>query len=567
MTREKKAGNQAVADLAAEYWDFHLESHPTRATLLGDHRYDHLLEEISEESSHDQVEALSSILRRTREIDPTGLDHQDRLTREILISEAEDQITLEETRVLVAPVDQFGVHSLLLIAAGQVQLSTPEQAEAILERYSQVPRLLDQLLSWHRLEAGTGRSAVAANLVRVIAQLDAYLATPVESDPFAATPPPPDWSGSLAWKEALGRLARDAIRPAYARYREGLVEHVKPMLRPDDRPGLCHVPDGDGIYRRLMKVFTSTPLDPADLHRIGYRHATETLPADYVRLGRRALGVDSFEGVISRLRSGEGLRFGSAEEIVAKAREVVTRSWAAAPAWFGLRPESPCRVEEIPEALAPNLPPAYYYPPATDGSRPGTYFVNTHQPESKNRYEAEAVGFHEAIPGHHFQLALSSELQGLPEFRRHALMTAYVEGWGLYTELLADEMGLYSSEIDRLGMLSADSWRAGRLVVDTGIHSLGWTRSQAVEFLERWSAVGSQTISQEVDRYIGMPGQALAYKVGQREILRLRELARTRLGERFDIRDFHDVVLGSGPVTLPMLAELVEDWIGRVASE
>jgi uncharacterized protein (DUF885 family) len=264
---------------------------------------------------------------------------------------------------------------------------------------------------------------------------------------------------------------------------------------------------------------------------------------------------------LERLRNDPSLRYQTSSEIVNDAQSHVALSWAAAPDWFNLRPTTNCAVREVPTAIAKDVPPAYYFPPAADGSRPGTYFVNTHDAPGRARYSGEVMAYHEANPGHHFQLTLAAELTDIPEFRKHALTFAFVEGWGLYAERLADEMGLYSSDLARLGMVSADAWRACRLVVDTGLHAMGWTRQQAVDYLRAWSAIDEPSIQVEVDRYIGMPGQALAYKVGQREIFRLREKAESQLGDRFELKAFHDVCLASGNVTLPILAELVESWL------
>jgi uncharacterized protein (DUF885 family) len=237
------------------------------------------------------------------------------------------------------------------------------------------------------------------------------------------------------------------------------------------------------------------------------------------------------------------------------------------PEWFGRLPQSDCAIEPVPPFLAPDSPSAYYFPPAADGSRGGTYYVNTDGPERKARYETASVAFHEAIPGHHLQLAIATELTELPRFRRFSLgNTAYVEGWGLYAERLAEEMGLYRNDLERIGMLAADSMRACRLVVDTGLHALGWSRARAIDFMAAHTPISIEEVTVEVDRYIGMPAQALAYKLGQREIFRLRQEARSRLNGRFDIKGFHDAVLGSGAVRLPVLAELVDGWAGSNSS-
>jgi len=229
--------------------------------------------------------------------------------------------------------------------------------------------------------------------------------------------------------------------------------------------------------------------------------------------------------------------------------------------WFGRVPAAACVVVPIPSHSEVHQTIAYYSWPAMDGSRPGRYYINLYAPETRPRYEAEALAFHEAVPGHHLQIAVAQELPGLPAFQRMLGSTAFAEGWGLYTERLSDEMGLYSSGMDRFGILSFDAWRAGRLVVDTGMHAMGWTRREAIDFLKRHSALGENNIANEVDRYIVWPGQALAYKVGQLEIVRLRRLAEASLGPRFDIKAFHDTVLGSGAVSLPVLRGLVDDWL------
>jgi uncharacterized protein (DUF885 family) len=265
--------------------------------------------------------------------------------------------------------------------------------------------------------------------------------------------------------------------------------------------------------------------------------------------------------IFRRLLDDTGLRYRDADEIMAHATECLEVARAAMGDWFGILPEAACVLKPVPEYLAADSPAAYYSPPAPDGSRPGEYFVNLHEPTKRGRAETASIAYHEAIPGHHLQLAIATERTDLPAFRRLSWgHTAFVEGWALYTERLADEMGLYRSDLDRLGMLASDSWRACRLVVDTGLHAMGWTRQQAIDFLNAHAPVSRDDIVVEVDRYIGMPGQALAYKVGQREILRLREEARTALGPAFDIRAFHDAVLGGATVSLGVLRDRVRAW-------
>lgn len=319
--------------------------------------------------------------------------------------------------------------------------------------------------------------------------------------------------------------------------------------------------NGEAIYRHMIHKYTQLDRSPQEIHQLGLEWATERLPAEWSAVGKRALGLDNIGELFERLQTDPVFRFTSEEEMLDHARATIDRAWGAVDQWFGARPDTPCQVVPVPESIAPAMPPAYYMQPPPDRSREGTYFLNTYKPEERDRFQFEATHFHEAIPGHHFDRSLATELEGIPMFRRFSHVYAHTEGWGLYAERLADEMGLYSSDVDRLGMLAADAWRSGRLVVDTGLHAMGWSREKAIDWLLEWTPIGRLTVEQEVDRYIGMPGQALSYKMGQLEILRLREESESRLGEGFDIKGFHDVLLTGGAMTLPLLGEVVEDWV------
>lgn len=547
--------------LARRYWNRRLEADPLVATALGDHRFDHLLPDLSEEG-HTQLHSdLECLLDEVLRLDPWQLRGQDLLTWGMLGHELRTRLTFLDVPVVHYPVDQMlGPHAQLLRLLPQGTPQTPEHAAALTQRVRGIPAFLAQATDWHRRQISSGLPPAAVNVRRALAQLDAYLATPLEADPLAALPAPPDWEGETAWREQLREVVRSQVRPAFGRYREMVEEEVLPVARPDDRPGICWLPQGEEVYGRLAEAFITLPVDPAQVHRIGVEAATE-LAEELTRLGEDLWGSGERGEVLDRLRDDPQLRYRSAEEMLTEAEGAIRRAWEASPSWFGRLPSQPPAVREVPSELAPNLPPAYYLAPADDGSRPGIYFLNTYRADESRRFEAEAFAFHEAVPGHHFQITLAAELEELPDFRRHAIVFAYSEGWGLYAERLADEMGLYGSELGRMGMVTADSWRAGRLVVDTGMHHHGWSRQQAVEFLSEWTAVAPSTISQEVDRYIGWPGQALSYKMGQRELFRLREAARDRLGSRFDMAGFHDTVLTSGAVTLAQLGELVEAWV------
>jgi uncharacterized protein (DUF885 family) len=307
-------------------------------------------------------------------------------------------------------------------------------------------------------------------------------------------------------------------------------------------------------------MHTTPAHTPEEVHRTGLE-AVARLAEEYAELGGRALGSTDPVEVMRRLRDEPGLRCSSAGEMLDEARRAVARAEEAAPRWFGQVPQERCRVEAVPAAEAARAPGAYYEAAALDGSRPGTYRQNTADPAGQPRCTLQATAFHEAVPGHHFQISLAQGMADAPLLRRLFEFTGYVEGWALYCERLAEEMGLYTDDLARLGMLTVDSMRAARLVVDTGMHALGWSRGQAVGYLRANTPMQLSLIEVEIDRYIADPGQALAYLVGRLEIQRVRAAAEQRLGARFDIRTFHDVVLGAGSLPLPTLADRVEDWV------
>lgn len=552
--------------LATELWDFSLENSPSSATLLGDHRFDHLIEDHSEAAEQRRRAALVGFVERAEAIDPSELSRAEWVTRAMLLARCRQVIDTIDSEIAEMRSDQLvGPHASLLRTSAQWAFPEPEHARAAIERLRALPTALEQALGRFRAAVRKGRPPARINVERSISLLDGYLASPLDSDIFASLRGPEGWDGEGDWRALLHETVRQTIRPAFQRYRDGFEAELLPVARPDEKSGLVWVEGGEAIYANAITEHTTLELDATQIHEIGLEEIAVKLAAQYAALGDQAFGTADVGTVLETLRSDPDLRFSSPEEIMEMAREILARAKATMGDWFGVLPKADCIIAPVPDFIAGDMPAAYYLAPAPDGSRPGTYFVNLANPGDKMRYQAEAIGFHEAIPGHHLQLAIAGELEHIPMFQRHMGTTAYAEGWGLYAERLADEQGLYSDVLQQLGMLSTDSWRAGRLVVDTGIHAKGWSRQQAIEFLHDNSAVTPQEVEVEVDRYIGWPGQALAYKLGQREIFRLRDHAAEALGDRFDIKGFHDTVLTSGPVTLPILAALVDDWVGAGA--
>lgn len=544
--------------LADRFWKSILAHSPTYATVLGVHDHDDRLPPLDDNALGEFVTELNSISEEAKAISPSSVSTLQNITRELLIYSCETRIRDVELRYMVAPVDPFlGPHVRLLNDTRQNTIAEVAQADTLLRRYERIPDFMVEALDLQRRNAEGGLTPAMASVARVFSQLDGYLSSSLDDDPFLAL----NVSDDGSWREKAQKLVTQKIRPAFESYRAGVEQHIAQLARPDDKCGLMWVEGGEEIYASLIYKYTQLDLSAQEIHDIGQEWATEINAAEWVEIGDRAFGLSTMEDVFERLHNDPELRFESEEEMLTHARGALERAWAAVDDWFGSRPATPCDVTPVPASVAPALPPAYYMAPPVDGSRPGKYFLNTYRPEERDRFEYESIHFHEGIPGHHFDRSLAAELNGIPTFRRYAMVYAHTEGWGLYSERLADEMGLYSSEIDRLGMVSADAWRAGRLVTDTGMHALGWSRQQAIDFLQKWTPIGPLTVEQEIDRYIGMAGQALSYKMGQLEIMRLRRKAEETMGANFDIKGFHDTMLVNGAMPLPLLEVAVADWM------
>jgi len=480
-----------------------------------------------------------------------------------LIALAQDGVDERSTGFetwLLDPLEGPQVSLLSLPAWHTVR--TRDEAEAFLGRVEAMGPYLAQYVT--NLERGhaAGLSSSIDAVRKVEQQLGELLGKPsagwaLVSEPVAGLPDAFDDAARRRLRDDLEVSVERAVRPGFERLAAFVRDVARPQARPADRPGLCALPGGLPIYDRTIRTHTSLPLSAQAIHDTGLAEVAR-INDETRTLGARALGAKDLATTQVRLRNDPALHFTTREEVEARAVEALRRAEAAVPKVFGRLPKTPCVVRRIEAHEEKFSTIAYYRQPAADGSRPGTYFINTYAPETRPRYEAEALAFHEAVPGHHTQIAIAQELTGIPEFRKHTGPTAYVEGWALYTERLCDEMGLYTSDLDRIGMLSFDSWRACRLVVDTGLHAMGWSRMQAIEYMLANSSLAANNIENEVDRYITWPGQATAYKTGQLEILRLRAATQARLGRAFDLKAFHDAVLGSGAVGLTTLADIVE---------
>ena len=549
--------NAELRALAEAYWQDELAASPIQALMLGIHDYDEEMDDASREAEDARIASLRGYAAKAAAFDPDTLSADDKVTRDVMIFEAGTRADVLEMREAELEVNHaVGLQAMLPVLFPQLPIDEPAHAEAMLVKYPKFGTLFDQMTDRLRSGVANGRTPMASTVEKVVEQLDAILATAPEESAFLTTRSPRAYSEeqAAAWRSELTRIVAESVYPAIKRSRDYIADHVLPASRSDDVPGICHLDGGDQWYRRAIKRHTSVDMTADEIHEVGLEQIRK-LDEEYKELGAEVLGTTDLKEIYARLRDDPELHFETGEDVRAASEKALAKAKATMGDWFGRLPQADCFVQETPSG-----PTAFYFPPATDGSRPGTFFVNTSDPTSWGRYEIEALAYHEGIPGHHLQLAISGELTDVPEFRKHATVTAYAEGWGLYTERLADEMGMYSGPLERMGMLSADSMRAGRLVVDTGLHAKGWTRQQAIDFMANNSPLHLGTIEPEVDQYIGMPGQALAYMIGRLEIVRMRQEAEEAMGDRFDIKGFHDTVLCSGLVPLGTLDRMVKEW-------
>ncbi|AXB48549.1 hypothetical protein A4R43_16410 [Amycolatopsis albispora] len=548
----------AVGQLADEFVELHFEHQPMLPLLLGLGIPERQLPDFSAEAQEGYRTRYLELGRRAEEA--TAETAEEETTRRTLAALARSEAARIEARVTDFSVSdmQVGPAQHLLLFLPVPSVADEAGARAHLDRLRAVPEYLSAAITRHRAGFADGLRAPEFLVDAGIASVERYLNAP-DDDPLRLTP----GVELPGYAEEQDRLLADVVRPALAGYRDFLAAELKPGARGADQPGICWQPDGKERYAALAKVYTTTERTPEELHATGLEMIA-SLAEEYRELGARVFGTEDLPEIFRRLREDPKLRWRDGEELLDAARAAIRRAEAVAPQWFGRIPEQVCEVTSIPESEAEGGTIAYYIQPPLDGSRPGVYYANTYRAEERPRHTSEAIAFHEAVPGHHFQLCTALDLDHLPLVRRIMSVDSYLEGWGLYTERLADEMGLYSDDIARFGMLTQDSMRAGRLVVDTGMHALGWSRQQAVDFLVEHTPMARLEIELEIDRYAGCPGQALAYMVGRLEIQRLRADAERELGERFDIRAFHDVVLGAGIVPLPVLEHVVRTWVASV---
>lgn len=545
-----------IGQLSGEFFDALMEAQPTWAHMLGDYRFAASFEDATREGEDHDIASLRDFAARADALDPSGMDEQQRITRAVLAATARTEADRLESRLVELGADPiFGVQVEMPIVLGMLNVPTADVADEMVTKFAGIAAHYEQLAERQREGVAHGRVSAEFAVRETIRQLDEALGVDPAEDAVVAAPGAPEGFGAdeeRAWRARLAEVVAERIRPAMTTYRDVLRDEVLPHARPDDRCGLSWLDDGEDAYARSLRYFTTTTRTARDIHETGLRQL-ESLAEEYRTLGPEVVGSDDLAAIFEAMRTDPALHFETGEQLVRASEKALAKAQAAMADWFEVLPKAPCAVQGTTHGAK-----AFYFPPAADGSRGGTFFINTEEPEGWGTFELEAMAYHEGIPGHHLQLAIASELpDSVPAFRKHVHNSAYAEGWGLYSERLSDEMGLYTTAVDRIGMLAADSMRACRLVVDTGIHALGWSREQAVRFMVENSPLTESVVRPEIDRYIVAPGQATSYMIGRLEIQRMRREAEQRQGADFAVKRFHSAVLDSGSLPLDVLDQVV----------
>ncbi len=553
-----------LLSLFDEEWQYELRSNPEWATTLGDSRYNNRLSDASPEFSHSDIEQRGKFLARFQAIDPAGFSRQDALSRELMIRQLQQQIEGAQFKPWEMPVNQMGgLHLELPDLVALTPFKTTADYDNYLARLHQIPHAFDQVTANMRQGLRDGLMPPRYLLEKVAAEADDIAGKTGTSSPFAKPvaefPSGIPASEQKRLKDAVLTSIKDQVIPAYQRFAAYVRNEYAPHGRID--PGIWSLPDGAARYRFAIRRITTTDMTPEAIHALGLKQIDE-IEAEMLADAHK-MGFKDLASLNDHIKNDRRFYATSGQQVLDLYTNYARGMEPELPKLFGHLPKSKLTVIPMEASRSKNAVPADYTDGAADGSRPGHINVNEYDPEHRLVLNIEAIAYHEGIPGHHLQLSLAQEMENLPEFRRHAGYTAFVEGWALYAERLGKEVGHYQDPYSDYGRLENEMWRAIRLVIDTGVHETHWSRDQMVAYFHRYTAMDEPNIQSEVDRYIAWPGQALAYKLGQLEILKLREQARRELGDKFDIRAFHDEVLGNGALPLDVLDSEVSSWIGQ----
>jgi uncharacterized protein (DUF885 family) len=537
-------------------------ANPFEASYMGVSGYDDLVPDASEAGEAGRRAEMEEMLAEARTLEAATPSPADSVTLGCVTTFIEQEIAVIDSAGVehIVSSQPFAPPAQFFAVAARTVPADSDEASTYLTRLSRSGDYIDQLSERLRTGAAKGRLPVASLVADAVEWAEKLVAAPVPG-PLAAPQPPRGWAGADDWVEQRDRIAADTVRPAMGRWID-TIRDLLPQSRPANRAGLTHIPGGDEDYQRLIRLHTTLSLTADQIHQTGLDQVA-ALEAHALDLGA-SIGLHDLKAVHEAQRASAGRR--PPEETIRIAIEAVRRAEVHAGEVFPTPLPPPCDIQPMPEFVAVSGTAPHYTPPRADGTRPGTYWFNTHRPTAGTGFDLEVVAFHEAVPGHHLQFGRIMQLTGLPDLQRTRYLTVFSEGWGLYAEQLADEMGIYSGPEARLGMITASLMRAARLVVDTGMHALGWSRDKALQFFVEHVPVPPEFAANEIDRYLAMPGQALSYMTGKLEIVKARDGAKARLGAAFALPAFHAALLDSGSLPMPVLHRHIDRWVESVAA-
>ena len=552
----------ALNQVFTDYWEDVLKHDPEFASMLGDKRYNDQIDDYSVKAYNAGLEREQTLLMRLAAIDPAGFTEQENLSRELLLRKFAEHQEDAEFKEWEMPINQMeGIHTNFQRLVAELSFTSVKDYDDWIARLHAIPTAFEQVTA--NMETGIDDHRVPPKylLEKALDQVkelavekpeDSPLAMPLKSFPASI----PAAEQERIKTETLDAISKEVL-PAYLRFERFLEVSYIPAGR--EQPGISALPDGAKYYAFLIRQTTTTNLTADQIHQIGLDEVKRD-EAEMLVIAQK-LGFADLKTFRASLKSNPKLHPASAAALLDAYRGYLTPMEAKLPQLFGRLPKAKFEVAAVPDFLEKTSAPAYYEPGAPDGSRPGRLRIDTYQATTRNLYGVETVSYHEGLPGHHLQVSIAQELDDVPTFRKHERYTAYAEGWGLYSERLGKDVGFYQDPYSDYGRLEGDIWRAIRLVVDTGVHSQHWTRQQMVDYFHDHSAIDEASIQAEVDRYIAWPSQALAYKIGQLKILELRDRAKRTLGDKFDIRAFHDQILDAGALPLDLLSDRIDSWI------
>ncbi|HEX8115246.1 MAG TPA: DUF885 domain-containing protein [Kofleriaceae bacterium] len=553
-----------LADLIEERWQYQLKTHPEMASRLGDHRYDDRWSDHSPEGFAAENAEQKEMLARFSAVDTTGFPEQEALNKELIVRILQQSVDTMKFEAWLMPVTQIsGVHLWLPELVSMLRFESVEDYEHYLARLHAIPKVFERTIALMKLGATKHLMPPKILLDKVVPQARGLGTGKLTDNPFAQ--PVAKFPAAIAkadrdrLRAAILAAVKDEVQPAYTRFATYLENDYVPQGRSE--PGVWALPDGDARYAADVKQSTTTELTPEQIHQTGLAEVSR-IEGEEAKLATK-LGFKSLDELRKHVRGDKRLYAKSRADILARYEKYTAQMYEKLPSLFGRLPKQHMQVEQVESFREETAGAAEYNQGTPDGSRPGVVHVNTSDPTKRLTLDMESTAYHEGVPGHHLQLTIQQELGDMPEFRKHVNYTAYAEGWALYAERLGEEVGFYQDPWSMYGHYEDEMLRAIRLVVDTGFHYKRWTRDQVVRFFHDHSAIDEVNVQSETDRYIAQPAQALGYKVGQLTILRLRSEAQEALGTRFDIRAFHDELLGSGALPMDLLERRIHAWIER----